>query len=98
MGRRTVRRVTEFLVELYVSRSDADGVARETQRARQAAAALTAEGQPVRIARSIFVPEDETCFLLVEAETAEAVRQTATRAAVAFERVLATAPSTREEL
>ena len=83
--------MAEFLVELYVSRVDADGAEREAQRARRAAAALTAEGQPVRLVRSIFVPEDETCFLLVEADTAEAVHETAMRAAVRFERVLATA-------
>jgi hypothetical protein len=90
--------MAEFLVELYVSRVDADGVERETQRARHAAAALTADGFPVRIVRSIFVPEDETCFLLVEAETVDTVHETAARAAMPFERVLATAPPTREEL
>ena len=83
--------MAEFLVELYVSRADADGVEREAQRARRAAAALTAEGRPVRLVRSIFVPEDETCFLLVEADTVETVHEAATRAAVPFERVLATA-------
>jgi hypothetical protein len=86
--------MAEFLVELYVSRADADGGERETCRARHAAAALTAEGQPVRLVRSIFVPEDETCFLLVEADTAELVREAATRAAVLYERVLATAGRT----
>jgi hypothetical protein len=83
--------MAEFLVELYVSRTDADGIERETRRARHAAATLTAEGRPVRLVRSIFVPEDETCFLLVEADTAEAVREAAIRAAVPYERVLATA-------
>jgi ubiquinone/menaquinone biosynthesis C-methylase UbiE len=82
--------MAEFLVELYVSEADADGVDRETRRARSAAAALTAEGRPVHLVRSIFVPEDETCFLLVEAATAEVVHEAATRAAVPFERVLAT--------
>ena len=41
--------------------------------------------------RSIFVPEDETCFLLVEATTAFDVRETARRAAVDYERVAETA-------
>jgi ubiquinone/menaquinone biosynthesis C-methylase UbiE len=83
--------LAEFLVELYVSGAGADGADRETRRTRCAAAALTAEGRPVRLLRSIFVPEDETCFLLVEADTAEAVQEAATRAAVPFERVLTTA-------
>ena len=46
--------------------------------------------------RSIFVPEDETCFLLVEADTAETVHEAATRAAVPYERVLATAERTND--
>jgi hypothetical protein len=83
--------MAEFLVELYLSRADTDGPVRESQRTRLAAAALTAEGRPVRLVRTIFVPEDETCFLLVEADTAEAVREAATRAALPYERVLATA-------
>jgi hypothetical protein len=86
--------MAEFLVEFYVSCADADGVERESQRARRAAAALTTEGQPVRFVRSIFVPEDETCFLLVEADTAEIAHEVVTRAAVPFERVLATATPT----
>ena len=89
--------MAEFLVELYVSGAGADGADRETRRARCAAAALTAEGRPVRLVRSIFVPEDETCFLLVEAETADAVHEAANRAAVPFERVLATAGHTNDE-
>jgi hypothetical protein len=89
--------MAEFLVELYLSGADAYGVDRETRRARSAAAALTAEGRPVRLVRSIFVPEDETCFLLVEADTAEAVHEVANRAAVPFERVLATAGHTNPE-
>jgi ubiquinone/menaquinone biosynthesis C-methylase UbiE len=89
--------MAEFLVELYLSGADADGVDRETRRARCAAAALTAEGRSVRLVRSIFVPEDETCFLLVEADTAEAVHEAANRAAVPFERVLATAGHTNHE-
>ncbi len=83
--------MAEFLVELYVSRDDGDAVGREARRARRAAAALSAEGRPVRLVRTIFVPEDETCFLLVEADTVETAREAATRAAVPFERVLATA-------
>lgn len=89
--------MAEFLVELYLSGADADGVDRETRRARCAAAALSAEGRPVRLVRSIFVPEDETCFLLVEADTADAVHEAANRAAVPFERVLATAGRTNHE-
>lgn len=83
--------MAEFLVELYVSRSGRDTVALAERRAREAAAALTAEGAPVRFLRSIFVPEDETCFLLFEARSADAVHQAARRAGLAYEHVGETA-------
>lgn len=37
--------------------------------------------------RSIFVPEDETCFYLFEAVSEGAVRKTAEGAALRFERI-----------
>jgi hypothetical protein len=79
--------VAEFLVEVYVSRADAAAVERSAQRARLAAEALIREGIPVRYLRSIFVPEDETCFFLYEAASAEGVHVAARRAALPFERV-----------
>jgi Nickel responsive protein SCO4226-like len=42
----------------------------------------------VRFLRSVFVPEDETCFYLYEATSAEAVRTAARRAALAVEDVV----------
>ena len=83
--------MTEFLVELYVSKTNCAAVAVEAERLSRAAAELTAEGRPVRLVQSIFVPEDETCFLLVEAATTENVRVTAQRAALRIERLVATA-------
>lgn len=79
--------MAEFLVELYVSRGDVAAVERGAERARLAAEALTGEGTPVRYLRSIFVPDDETCFLLYEADSVEAVREAALRAGLPFERV-----------
>jgi len=95
--------MTQYLMELYVSRTNCAAVAIAAKRLSRAAAELTAEGTPVRLARSIFVPEDETCFLLVEesvlpeflerlhAATDEHVREAAGRAAVAYERIVETA-------
>ena len=77
----------EFLVELYVPKADRAPVAVWAERLTGAAAELTAEGRPVRLLRSILVPEDETCFLLVEACSAATAREAATRAALSFERV-----------
>jgi hypothetical protein len=69
--------VAEFLVELYVSRADARGI-------RHAAEAF---GTTVSCVRSIFVPEDELCFLLVEAASADDVRDAARAAGLRFERI-----------
>ena len=77
----------EFLVEFYVSRGDAAAVERGARRARVGAEELTREGTPVRYRRSIFVPEDETCFFLYEGASADAVREAATRASLSFERI-----------
>ena len=87
----------EFLVELYVSRADTDAVQRGVERTRRAAEELTREGTPVRFLRSIFVPEDETCFFLCEAASADAVREAARRAALPFERIAEALAESREE-
>jgi hypothetical protein len=83
--------MAEFLVELYASRTDCAAVSLGAERLGRAAAQVTAEGRPVRVVRSIFVPEDETCYLLVEAPTKDDVRDAAERAALSFERVVVTA-------
>ena len=77
----------EFLLDLYVARSAADTVEHTIAGARSAAEALTRDGRPVRCLCSIFVPEDETCFLLFEADSEETVRDAAERAALSFERI-----------
>ena len=79
--------MAQFLLELYVSRSDATAVERVAASARRAAQQLTREGKPVRYLRSIFVPEDETCFHLYEAASACVVKEAARRAALPFDRV-----------
>jgi hypothetical protein len=79
--------MTEFVAELYVPRS-ADGLDRHAEGARLAAEQMTRDGTPVTYLRSIFVPEDETCFHLYDAATAEDVRQAGCRAALPFDRVV----------
>lgn len=79
--------VAEFLVELYIGRTDAASAERSGASARLAAEELTLEGTPVRYLQSIFVPEDETGFLLYEAASADAVREAARRADLQFDRV-----------
>ena len=79
--------MADFLVELYVARSNGEAVAQCEDQARAAAEALSRTGVHVRCVSSIFVPEDETCFLLYEAESAEAVQEAAMRAGLLFDRV-----------
>jgi uncharacterized OsmC-like protein len=80
--------MTGFLAELYVSKAECAASRDGWVRLTRAAAELTAEGRPVRLVRTILVPDDETCFLLFEAGTAEAVQEAARRAAVICERVV----------
>jgi hypothetical protein len=80
--------MTEYLVELYVSKTNCAAIPAGWNRLRDAAAELTGEGRPVRIVRSIFVPDDETCFLLVETGAVATVRETARRAGLACERIV----------
>ena len=77
----------QFLVELYLPRTDPLVVGEGAEGARLAAEQLTREGASVRCLRSIFVPEDETCFLLCEAASSESVRGAARRAGLRFERI-----------
>ncbi len=79
--------MAEFLVEQYVSRSDIAAVEAGANRAFRAAEQMTREGVRVAYLRSIFAPDEETCFYLYEAGSAEVVREAARRAALPAERV-----------
>ena len=69
--------MAEFLLELYVSGSDGDAVTQGAARARLAVQRMRRDGASIRYLRSIFVPEDETCFLVYEARSANDVRRAA---------------------
>jgi uncharacterized protein DUF4242 len=73
-----------YLVEVYQPRTGA-GVAAD--RARSAADAVSRAGTPVRYVRSIFIPEDETCFHVFESSSKEAVLAATERADFAFPRI-----------
>lgn len=77
----------QYLVELYVARSEADTVERGASNAERAAEELTRDGTPVRYLHSIFVPDDETCLLLFEAACVDDVREAARRAGLTSDRV-----------
>ena len=67
-----------------------------TAGAREASEQMRHEGIPVRFVRSVFVPEDEACFYLYEAPSAEVVREAARRAALPFARFTQTSVSPTE--
>ena len=80
--------MTEFLLEVYVAQADSYGVDAAARRARAAAHAVASEGSRVRYVRSIFVPKDETCFHVYEADSIGTVHEAARRAGLAVDRVV----------
>jgi hypothetical protein len=83
--------MAEFLVELYVPGDDRAAARQQTVRAERAAADLTRDGTPVHCRWSVFVPEDETCLLLCDAPSADAVETALARAGLTWEHVSAAA-------
>lgn len=79
--------MVEFLVEAFLASSNRDEAHRAAERASAAARQMTREGVPVRLLRSVFVPDDETCFYLYEATSAEDVREAVRRADLPYERL-----------
>ena len=77
----------EFVAEQYFSRTDVAGARRAGRAARDAAEQLTREGTGVELVRSIFVPQDETCIFIYEAESLDSVELAGQRAALAFEHI-----------
>lgn len=87
-----------YLVELERPAEGWRGLQKAAASARAIATAMREEGVPVRFLRSIFVPEDEACFLLYEAPSGEAAREAAGRtAAVASVREVDRLAGQREE-
>jgi hypothetical protein len=86
--------MTEFLVESYVARTGAEAeVARAAARMR----ATASDGDGVRYLRSIFVPEDETCFYVFASASLEAVAELAARAGLVGCRIVeAVSPDQKE--
>jgi hypothetical protein len=87
--------MNHYLAELYLPRAGRDAFANAADRACAAAAQLAREGTPVRYVRSIFVPEDETCFLLFEAGSLDAVHAASDHAALECLRIVEAIQGTR---
>jgi SAM-dependent methyltransferase len=85
--------MAEYLVELYVAQGDHAAAQHHVAVAEQAGADLTREGRAVRYLQSFFVPEDETCFLLYEADSVDLVTEAVGRAGLRLEHVSAATTS-----
>ena len=76
-----------YLVEMYAPPQSPQARADLVARVHAAAAALSDGGFPVRHVRAIFLPDDETCFHLVDAPSAEVVHEVFDNARVSFTRI-----------
>lgn len=86
-----------FLAETFHPALRLPELRESEDRVRAAAKALTRAGTPVRYVRSIFVPEDEICFFVLEAPSEAAARAAASKARLRIERVVEAVESEKEE-
>ena len=77
-----------YLIEEYVPRAQVDEARAAADRIRKAAAALSRDGTPARHVRTTVVPDDETCFHVVEASSLQAVEEVSRRAALGHARIV----------
>jgi len=77
-----------YLVETYSPRLGEAECRATATRARQAAEELSRDGFSVRYVRSLFVAADETCFLVFESPSAEAVAEVSEKAGLAHTRIV----------
>jgi hypothetical protein len=80
--------VPSYLVEIYVSRDSTRERAALESRARSAAEDLTREHTSVSFERSIYVPEDEICFVVFQAGSSREAALAAERADLGAIRVV----------
>lgn len=77
-----------YLVEVYLPRSRAHEARAAGRRARAAAEKFSREGVPMRYVRTMFLPDDETCFHLFEAPAPAAVEEVSRQAALGHARIV----------
>ena len=77
-----------FVVEVYVPPSKTGELEEVIRRLGDAREHAAPRAPDARYVRSTFLPEDEVCFHVFEAETAAAVRDLGAGLALTFDRVL----------
>jgi hypothetical protein len=88
--------VPSYLVETYLARGRAGERAARERRARSAAEELTKGTSRVRFERSIYVPEDEICFFVLDAPSGRDAVLAAERAELDSIRVVEVVSSRKE--
>jgi len=88
--------VPRYLVETYLARGRAGERAARERRARSAAAEMTKGTSRVRFERSIYIPEDEICFLVLDASSGRDAALVAQRAELDPIRVVEVLSSRKE--
>jgi hypothetical protein len=71
---------SRYLVELATPASGWQDLQRLTSRARAEAEEMSRKGAAIRFLRSIFVPEDQSCYFLYEGDSIETVGEAGRRA------------------
>lgn len=79
---------TGYVAELYLPRPGGRRLAELSRRARSAVEEMAREGTPIRFRGAVLLPDDETCFCLYEASSAEVVVEASRRAEIAVDRVV----------
>jgi hypothetical protein len=77
-----------YVVERYRSRSDPDSLRAVADRLAAGARDAGPRGTSVRYVHTIFLPDDETCLHLFEADSEADVRAVARRAGLDVDRVV----------
>lgn len=80
--------VPTYLIEAYLPQSSSAEAREAGRRARAAAAGLAREGMQIRYVRTTFLPDDETCFHVFEAVSADAVVKVSRRAGLGHTRIV----------
>ena len=79
--------LARYLVELRPPQNGFEDIQLLGARSRAASEILSNNGTRVRLLRSVFIPEDGTCFLIFEGSSREAVLHACRRAAIDLEQI-----------
>jgi hypothetical protein len=82
--------VKQFLVEVFVPRSRAGELAAAEERVLDATTRLAREERDLRYIRATYVPEDEICFYVFEAPSADVVAEASALAGLRDGRIVET--------